>query len=90
MMQKEDENLEELLEIFNYNIKREKMKNLDQDTLKYILLKTIRDEWIDILNMMGKGTYLNSHDLTLEIYIFISQEKNKKLGKVQEILFLLE
>ena len=47
--------MEDLLEIFNYNNKREKMKNLDQDTLKALLLKTIRDEWIDILNMMGKG-----------------------------------
>ena len=54
-MQKEDENLEYLLERFNYNIKKEKMKNLDQDTLKALLLKTIRDEWIDILNMMVKG-----------------------------------
>ena len=43
MMQKEDENLEDILERFNYNIKREKMENLDQDTLKALLLKTIRD-----------------------------------------------
>ena len=55
MVQREDENLEVLIEIFNYNLKREKMDNLDQDTLKGILLKAIRDEWIDILNMMGKG-----------------------------------
>ena len=44
-----------LIERFNYNIKREKMDNLDQHTLKAILLKAIRDEWIDIFNMMGKG-----------------------------------
>lgn len=31
------------------------MDNLYQDTLKSLLLKAIRDEWIDILNMMGKG-----------------------------------
>ena len=31
------------------------MDNLDQDTLKVLLLKATRDEWIDILNMMGKG-----------------------------------
>ena len=46
MVQKEDENLEDLLERFNYNIKREKMEILDQDTLKALLLKTIRDEWL--------------------------------------------
>ena len=31
------------------------MNNLDEETLKVLLLKAIRDEWIDILNMMGKG-----------------------------------
>lgn len=31
------------------------MNNLDEETLKAILLKAIKDEWIDILNMMGKG-----------------------------------
>lgn len=55
MMQREDENLEDLIERFNYNLKRAKMDNLDEDTLNALLLKAIRDEWIDILNMMGKG-----------------------------------
>ena len=55
MMQREDENLEDLIERFNYNLKRTKMNNLDEETLKAPLLKAIRDEWIDILNMMGKG-----------------------------------
>ena len=55
MMQREDENLEDLIERFNYNLKRANMNNLDEETLKYLLLKAIRDEWIDILNMMGKG-----------------------------------
>lgn len=65
MMQKEDENPEDLvLERFNYNIKRAKMQNLDQD-LKALLLKTKRDEWIDILNIMGKGdiSQLSSPDI---------------------------
>lgn len=34
MMQKEDENLEDLVERFAYNIKRDKMHNLDEETLK--------------------------------------------------------
>lgn len=55
MMQKEDESLEDLVEIYAYNIKRGKMYNLDDETLKSILLKYIRDEWIDLLNLMGKG-----------------------------------
>ena len=38
MMQKEDENLEDLLERFQYNLKRENMNNLYEETLKALLL----------------------------------------------------
>lgn len=55
MIQKEDENLKYFVEIFAYNVKRVEMNNLDEETLKTLLLKSIRDEWIDILNLMGKG-----------------------------------
>jgi hypothetical protein len=55
MTQKEDESLEDYLEIFHYTIKRERQNHLDLDTLKVILLHGIRDEWIDVLNLMGKG-----------------------------------
>lgn len=55
MVQKEDENLEDFVERFSYNVKREKMNNLDEEILKGLLLKSIRYEWIDILNLMGKG-----------------------------------
>lgn len=52
---KEDENPEDLVERFFYNIKRENMDSLDQETLKAFLLKSIRDEWIDLLKLIGKG-----------------------------------
>ena len=55
MTQKEDENLEGLVEIFVYNIKRAKMDHLDKETLKVLLIKAIKDEWIDLLNLIGKG-----------------------------------
>lgn len=54
MMQKEDESLEDLVESA-YNIKRAKMYNLDDKTQKSILLKSIKDEWIDPLNLLCKG-----------------------------------
>ena len=54
MMQKEDENLEDLIERLSYNLKRAKMENLDENTLKSLLLKSIKEKWIIILNMMGK------------------------------------
>lgn len=81
MMQKEDENLEDLLERFQYNLKRAKMNNLDEETLKAILLKSIRDEWVDILNMMGKGdiSQLTLHDI-VELCVHLSRVKSK-IGK---------
>jgi len=44
-----------LIKRFNNNLEREKMNNLDEETFKVISLKVIRDERMDILNMMGKG-----------------------------------
>ena len=44
MNQKEDESLEDLVERFMYNVKREKLHHLGSDTLKTLLLRTIRDE----------------------------------------------
>eukprot|EP00253_Pinus_taeda_P005906 PITA_05906 len=78
MVQKEDENLEDLLERFQYNLKRAKMSNLDEETLKTLLLKAIRDEWIDILNMMGKGdiSQLPLHDIE-ELCVHLSRGKSK-------------
>ena len=78
MMQKEDENLEDLLERFQYNLKREKMRNLDEETLKALLLKAIRDEWIDILNMMRKGdiSQLPLRDIA-ELCVHLSRGKSK-------------
>ena len=55
MVQREDEILENIVEMFAQNIQRAKRHNLDEVTLKNVLLKTIRDEWIDLLNFMGKG-----------------------------------
>jgi len=30
------------------------MYNVEEETLKYFLLKSIKGEWIDLLNIMGK------------------------------------
>ena len=54
MTQKEDESLEDLIERFMYNVKREKLHHLGFYTLKNLLVRTIRDEWINLLNLMSK------------------------------------
>ena len=72
MTQKEDENLQDLVERFVYNIKREKMDNLDEETLKALMLKAIKDEWIVLLNLTEKGdisqlTFVDICDLCVHI-----------------------
>ena len=78
MMQREDENLEDLIERFNYNFKGAKMDNLDEDTLKVLLLKYIRDERIYIINVMGKGdiSQLPLNDIG-ELCVHLSRGKSK-------------
>ena len=55
MNQKEDKSLEDLIERFMYNVKRENLHHLGFDTLKTLLLRTIKDEWINLLNLMSRG-----------------------------------
>ena len=55
MNKKEDESLEDIIKIFMYNVKREKLHHLGYHTLKTLLLRTIRDDWIDILDLMSRG-----------------------------------
>lgn len=54
------------------------MSNLGEETLKALLLKAIRDEWIDILNMMGKGdiSQLPLHDIA-ELCVHLSRGISK-------------
>jgi len=54
MNQQEDESLEEYLEIFLYNLLKSKHRSLDLDIIRIIFLKGIRNEYLDILNVMGK------------------------------------
>ena len=66
-----------------YNVKREKLHHLGFDTLKTILLRTIRDEWIDLLNIMSKGdVYQLSFEEICEMWKHISggRERVSKLA----------
>jgi len=82
MTQKEDENLEDLVERFVYNIKREKMDSLDEETLKALLLKDIRDEWIGLLNLTRKGDIYQLPLRIYVIYVYIFQGVKHELEKV--------
>ena len=59
-----------------YNVKREKLHHLGSNTLKTLLLKTIRDEWINLLDLMSRGdVYQLSFDEICETYKHISRGK---------------
>ena len=53
MTQHEDENLEDYLEIFLYNLQKSKQSSLNSYTISTIFLKGVRDDYINVLNFMG-------------------------------------
>jgi hypothetical protein len=55
MSQKEDETLEDFVERLQYNLQRSGHPDVSKDILKTILLKGVREDCLDILNMLGKG-----------------------------------
>ena len=54
MTQKEDESLEDFVEQFHYNLQRSKHSDLDHEILKTIFIRGMRDNYLDILNLLGK------------------------------------
>jgi len=55
MYEQEDESLEEYFEQFLYNLQKYKQHSLNPNTIRTFFLEGIRDEYLDILNVMGKG-----------------------------------
>jgi hypothetical protein len=62
MSQKEDESLEDFVERLEYNVQRSGHPDLDTDILKTILLREIRDEHLDMLNLLRKGDISKESD----------------------------
>ena len=55
MIQGEDEILEDYVERFRYNFQKSKHKYLEKEISKTLLLKGIKDELLELLNIIGKG-----------------------------------
>ena len=55
MVQRDDESLEDFVERILYNVQRDVQNNMGLNVLKIILLHGIRDECLDMLNLLGKG-----------------------------------
>jgi hypothetical protein len=55
MIEKKNETLEEYVERFQYNLQRSPYGMLPGEVLKTTLMKGMKDEWVETLNLMGKG-----------------------------------
>ena len=55
MVEKENESLEDFVERILYNVQRAGQMNMGLDVLKLILLRGIRDDCLDMLNLLRKG-----------------------------------
>ena len=55
MIAKDNETLEEYVERFNYNLQRSPHTTLPKEFLRVILIKGMKEEWVETLNLMGKG-----------------------------------
>ena len=53
MQHKENENLEDFVLRFLYNLQNTKQAGMNEETTKNIFLREIRDGYVDILNLMG-------------------------------------
>ena len=54
-MNKKEESLENFVERLEYNVQRSRDQDMDPNILKTILLRGVKDEHLDMLNLLGKG-----------------------------------
>jgi hypothetical protein len=63
MTAKENDTLEEYVERFQYNLQRSPYGKLLGEVIKATLIKGMKDEWVETLNLMGKGEiYQENYD----------------------------
>jgi len=87
MNKREDVSLEDLIERFMYNIKRGKLPHLGSNTLKTLLHRTIRYEWIDILDLMSRGdVYQLSFEEICETCKHISRGKARVSQSISRLV----
>ena len=71
---KENETLEEYVEWFQYNLQRSPYGTLPGEVLKATLIKGMKDEWEETLNLMGKGDiYQETYNNIVQLCIMCSR-----------------
>lgn len=86
MTQREDESLEDYVERFQYNIQKSKHKHLEKEILKTLILKGIKDDFLELLNLIGKGDVFQlSYDDVFELCIRYSRGISKAGENSREV-----
>ena len=85
MIQGEDESLEDYVDRFHYNLQKSKHKHLEKEILKTLLLKGIKDEFLELLNLIGKcDVFQLSYDDVCELCIRYSRGISKASNNSRE------
>ena len=81
--------MENYLKRFQYNLQRSKLRQSGKDTLKKLLLKGIKNEYLEILNMMGTcDVFQLPYDVVCELRRRISRGKFKTGKSIPSSQFL--
>jgi hypothetical protein len=87
MTAKENETLEEYVERFQYNLQRSPYGTLPGEVLKATLIKGMKDEWVETLNLMGKGDiYQETYDNIVLLCIRCSRGSTQTRSGMQTSL----
>ena len=88
MIQGEDESLEDYVDRFHYNLQKSKHKHFEKEILKTLLFKGIKEECLDILNLIGKGDVFQlSYDDVCELCIRHSRGISKAGKNFRDVCF---
>ena len=88
MIQRDDESLEYFVERILYNVQRAGQNNMGLDVLKIILLHGIREDYLDMFNLLGKGDIpKESFENIIELCKRYSKEssRNNKRDKQEKL-----
>jgi hypothetical protein len=81
MQQSEEESLEDYLERFLYNYQKTKQFALDTATVRTIFLKGVRDDCIEVLNLMSSGDVYQNPFADIAEYCKRYSRSQAKTGK---------
>lgn len=56
--------MEDFVKCFKYNLQRSGHSDLDKGILKIIFLRALREEYLELLNMVGKG-YISKEEFNI-------------------------